>query len=109
MKRALYAESTRFPAWPRDEVERGLRVSFPEDPDGAVRIASCLSELDPYWIFGYPDGSRRWGLFQFSDRELKALGAGPSAGLSLEWSVETARTIWSRTRDFSYWICPPPA
>ncbi|MFK3982940.1 peptidoglycan-binding protein [Micromonospora sp. NPDC050397] len=107
-KRALYAESIPLPTWSKDEVERALRASFPEDPDGAVRVASCLSELDPYWIFGYSDGSRRWGLFQFSDRELKASGVGPPEGLSLGWSVATARTIWSRTRDFSHWNCPPP-
>ncbi|WP_326562622.1 peptidoglycan-binding domain-containing protein [Micromonospora sp. NBC_01796] len=108
VKRALYAEPINAPSWPRSEIKRTLREAFPEDPASAVQLATCLSQLDPYWIQGAPDGSRRWGLFQFSDRELIALGVEPRVALDLRWNVQAARTVWSRTGDFRHWKCAAP-
>ncbi|GIG93045.1 hypothetical protein Pen02_79810 [Plantactinospora endophytica] len=108
VKRALHADSLKVPFWPRSEVEWTLREAFPEDPAGAVRLATCLARLDPYWIMGFANGSRRWGLFQFSDVELLALGADSRAALDLHWNVAAARTVWSRTRDFRHWACAAP-
>jgi peptidoglycan hydrolase-like protein with peptidoglycan-binding domain len=108
VKRALYADSINAPFWPRAEVKRSLREAFPEDPAGAVQLATCLSQLDPYWITNALDGSRRWGLFQFSDRELIAFGVESRVALDLPWNVRAARSVWSRTGDFRHWKCAPP-
>ncbi|MEV4631313.1 peptidoglycan-binding protein [Micromonospora sp. NPDC049523] len=108
VKRALYGDSINAASWPRSDIKRILREAFPEDSAGALQLATCLSQLDPYWIQGAPDGSRRWGLFQFSDRELIALGVEPRVALDLHWNVRAARTVWSRTGDFRHWTCSAP-
>jgi hypothetical protein len=50
-------------------------------------------------------GVRRWGLFQFSDLELLDLRANAVSALDPEWNIQTARMIWTRTRDFRHWSC----
>ncbi|MCX4471573.1 peptidoglycan-binding protein [Micromonospora sp. NBC_01655] len=94
-------------SWPEDRISSRLRETFPEDPAGAVRLARCLSGLDPYRIEVLADGSRRWGLFQFSDMELSRLGVDRRTALDPDWSIGAARDVWSRTGDFGHWRCAP--
>ncbi|MFJ6198182.1 peptidoglycan-binding protein [Micromonospora sp. NPDC092111] len=91
--------------WSEDRISKRLRETFPEDPAGAVRLARCLSGLDPYHIEVLADGSRRWGLFQFSDMELSRLGVDGRTALDPGWSIGAARDVWSRTSDFDHWRC----
>ncbi|WP_433132088.1 peptidoglycan-binding protein [Micromonospora sp. CA-240977] len=93
------------PTWPEDRIGKQLRQVFPEDPGGAVQVARCLSGLDPYRVEIAGDGSRRWGLFQFSDMELSRLGVDRRTALDPGWSIGAARDIWSRTGDFGHWHC----
>ncbi|WP_327031822.1 helix-turn-helix domain-containing protein [Micromonospora ureilytica] len=91
--------------WPEDRIGKHLRQTFPEDPAGAVRVARCLSGLDPYRVEVVEDGSRRWGLFQFSDVEVSRFGVDHRTALDPDWSIRAAREIWSRTGDFGHWPC----
>ncbi|MEV4121377.1 peptidoglycan-binding protein [Micromonospora sp. NPDC049645] len=93
-------------AWPEDRVGKYLRRMFPEDPAGAVRVARCLSGLDPYRVEVAEDGSRRWGLFQFSDVEVSRFGVDRRRALDPGWNIGAAREVWSRTGDFGHWNCP---
>ncbi|MEU4474697.1 peptidoglycan-binding protein [Micromonospora sp. NPDC023888] len=93
------------PTWTEDRIGKELRRVFPEDPGGAVQLARCLSGLDPYRVEIAGDGSRRWGLFQFSDMELSRLGVDRRTALDPGWSIGAARTVWSRTGDFGHWHC----
>ncbi|TDB87129.1 hypothetical protein E1264_15610 [Actinomadura sp. KC216] len=94
-------------AWTAAQVEQRLAEVFPEQRDKAVKLVRCLSHLDPLWVMPDAHGVRYWGLFHFSDPELFAMGAGPVAALDPEWSIQTARMIWKRTRDFRHWTCKP--
>ncbi|MER5702017.1 peptidoglycan-binding domain-containing protein [Micromonospora sp. NPDC002296] len=94
-------------SWPEDRISKRLRGTFPEDPAGAVRLARCLSGLDPYRIEVLADGSRRWGLFQFSDMELSRLGVDRRTALDPDWNIKAARDVWSRTGDLGHWRCAP--
>ncbi|WP_410814154.1 peptidoglycan-binding protein [Micromonospora sp. 067-2] len=91
--------------WPEDRIRKQLRLAFPEDPAGATRLAGCLSGLDPYRVEIRADGSRRWGLFQFSDMELARLDVDHRTALDPGWSIRAARGAWSATRDFDNWHC----
>ncbi|MET7962481.1 peptidoglycan-binding protein [Micromonospora zamorensis] len=93
------------PTWTEDQIGKELRRVFPEDPGGAVQLARCLSGLDPYRVEIAGDGSRRWGLFQFSDMELSRLGVDRRTALDSGWSIGAARNVWSRTGDFGHWHC----
>ncbi|GAB3958441.1 peptidoglycan-binding protein [Micromonospora vulcania] len=93
--------------WPEERISKHLWRLFPEDPAGAVRMARCLSGLDPYRVEVQPDGSRRWGLFQFSDVELSRLGVDRRTALDAGWNIGAARDLWSRSGDFGHWHCPP--
>ncbi|MEU4212770.1 peptidoglycan-binding domain-containing protein [Streptomyces sp. NPDC026206] len=106
-KKALYKESLKITMWPPEKVERRLREVFPEEPDAAVRLVRCLAQLDPLWIWGNRDGNREWGLFQFSDLELRELRAVPATALDPEWSIQRGRAVWERTKDFGHWSCKP--
>ncbi|MFI6780463.1 helix-turn-helix domain-containing protein [Micromonospora sp. NPDC050276] len=92
-------------AWPEDRIGKHLRRTFPEDPAGAVQVARCLSGLDPYRLEVVEDGSRRWGLFQFSDVEVSRFGVDRRTALDPGWNIAAAREIWSRTGDFGHWNC----
>nr|WTA69868.1 peptidoglycan-binding protein [Micromonospora sp. NBC_00855] len=92
-------------SWPQDRIRKHLRQMFPEDPAGAVEVARCLSGLDPYRVEVVEDGSRRWGLFQFSDVEVSRFGVDRRTVLDPAWNIGTAREIWSRTGDFGHWNC----
>ncbi|MGV9212589.1 peptidoglycan-binding protein [Micromonospora sp. RB23] len=94
-------------AWTENRISKYLRARFPEDPSEAVRVARCLSGLDPLRVEVTADGSRRWGLFQFSDMELSRLGVDRRTALDPGWNIGAARDIWSRTGDFRHWGCPP--
>ncbi|GGR86841.1 hypothetical protein GCM10010252_26910 [Streptomyces aureoverticillatus] len=106
-KKALYGQNLRINAWSPQRVEQRLREVFPEEPDTAVRLVRCMTQLDPLWIWGNSDGSREWGLFQFSDLELMELGVAPLTALDSEWSIQRGRAIWERTKNFSHWSCTP--
>lgn len=106
-KKALYEETRKIDTWTPKQVERRLREVFPEQPEKAVRLVRCLTLLDPIWIWGNPDGSRRWGLFQFSDLELMELGAEPLTALNPERNIQLGRAVWERTKDFNHWSCQP--
>ncbi|WP_328534855.1 peptidoglycan-binding protein [Micromonospora zamorensis] len=93
------------PTWTEDRIGKEVRRVFPEDPGGAVQLARCLSGLDPYRVEIAGDGSRRWGLFQFSDMELSRLGVDRRTALDPGWSIGAARHVWSRTGDFDHWHC----
>lgn len=93
--------------WTENRISKYLRARFPEDPSEAVRLARCLSGLDPLRVEVTADGSRRWGLFQFSDTELSRLGVDRRTALDPGWNIGAARDIWSRTGDFRHWDCPP--
>ncbi|MCG5471985.1 peptidoglycan-binding protein [Micromonospora sp. LAH09] len=95
------------PTWTEDRIGKELRRVFPEDPGAAVQLARCLSGLDPYRVEIAGDGSRRWGLFQFSDTELSRLGVDRRAALEPGWSIGAARHVWSSTGDLSHWRCDP--
>ncbi|WP_433318048.1 peptidoglycan-binding protein [Micromonospora sp. CA-269861] len=92
-------------AWTEDRIRKHLRWMFPEDPTGAVQVAHCLSGLDPYRVEMVEDGSRRWGLFQFSDTEVSRFGVDRRTVLDPAWNIGTAREVWSRTGDFGHWKC----
>ncbi|MEU7136074.1 peptidoglycan-binding domain-containing protein [Streptomyces sp. NPDC046261] len=106
-KKALYKKSPDIPRWSPEQVERRLREVFPEEPETAVRLVRCLAHLDPLWIWAHRDGNREWGLFQFSDLELRELRAAPATALDPEWSIRRGRAIWERTKDFRHWSCTP--
>ncbi|MET7866677.1 peptidoglycan-binding protein [Micromonospora taraxaci] len=93
--------------WPEERVGRYVRKAFPEDPAAAVQVARCLSGLDPYRVEIAADGSRRWGVFQFSDVELSRLGVDRRTALDPVWNVRAARDVWSRTTSFEHWDCAP--
>ncbi|WP_422739519.1 peptidoglycan-binding protein [Micromonospora sp. WMMD729] len=92
-------------AWTENRISKYLRARFPEDPSEAVRLARCLSGLDPLRVEVTADGSRRWGLFQFSDTELSRLGVDRRTALDPGWNIGAARDIWARTGDFRHWTC----
>ncbi|EPH43056.1 hypothetical protein STRAU_3884 [Streptomyces aurantiacus JA 4570] len=104
-KKALYEKHPEIDVWSPERVERRLREVFPEQPDTAVRLVRCMTQLDPLWIWGNSDGSRQWGLFQFSDLELMELRVAPVTALGPEWSIQRGRALWERTKDFSHWSC----
>lgn len=108
-QKALHEKKPKINAWSPERVERRLREVFPEQPESAVRLVRCLSNLDPLWIWGNPDGSRQWGLFQFSDLELLQLRADPATALDPEWSIQHGRAVWERTKSFRHWSCKPRA
>ncbi|MGI5522062.1 peptidoglycan-binding protein [Micromonospora sp. CA-259024] len=93
--------------WSEDRIGTYLRRVFPEDPAGAVQVARCLSGLDPYRVEVVADGTRRWGLFQFSDMELSRRGVDRRTALDPGWSIRAARDVWSRTGGFGHWHCEP--
>ncbi|MGW5579035.1 peptidoglycan-binding protein [Micromonospora chokoriensis] len=93
--------------WPEERVGTYVRKAFPEDPAVAVQVARCLSGLDPYRVEIAADGSRRWGVFQFSDVELSRLGVDRRTALDPVWNVRAARDVWSRTTSFEQWNCAP--
>ncbi|MBM0279661.1 peptidoglycan-binding protein [Micromonospora tarensis] len=95
------------PTWSEERIGKYLRLVFPEDPGGAVRVARCLSGLDPYRVEVVADGSRRWGLFQFSDTELSRLGVDGRTALDPGWNIRAARDVWSRAGGFGHWRCAP--
>ncbi|MGW5558753.1 peptidoglycan-binding protein [Micromonospora sp. NPDC003944] len=100
------AGDRKVPAtWTRERIGKHLRQMFPEDPTGAMRVARCLSGLDPYRVEVVGDGLRRWGLFQFSDMEVSRFGADRRTALDPAWNIGTAREVWSRTGDFGHWDC----
>ncbi|WP_410821378.1 peptidoglycan-binding protein [Micromonospora sp. 050-3] len=103
----LASQPTAPAPWPEDRIGKYLRRSFPEDPSGAVEMARCLSELDPYRVVVVADGSRRWGLFQFTDTELSRFGVDPRTALDPYWNIRTARNVWSLTGGFGHWQCAP--
>ncbi|MFE9193292.1 peptidoglycan-binding protein [Micromonospora sp. NPDC007208] len=103
----LASQPTVPAPWPEDRIGKYLRRTFPEDPSGAVEMARCLSELDPYRVVVVADGSRRWGLFQFTDSELSRFGVDPRTALDPYWNIRTARNIWSLTSGFGHWQCAP--
>ncbi|MGC4759729.1 peptidoglycan-binding protein [Micromonospora trifolii] len=103
----LASQPTVPAPWPEDRIGKYLRRSFPEDPSGAVEMARCLSELDPYRVVVVADGSRRWGLFQFTDTELSRFGVDPRTALDPYWNIRTARNVWSLTGGFGHWQCAP--
>lgn len=94
-------------AWPESLVDTHLRGAFPEDPAGAVRVARCLSGLDPYRVKVDGDGARHWGLFQFTETELTRLGVDRQTALDPAWNIRAARDVWSRTGGFGHWRCEP--
>ncbi|MEV4825025.1 peptidoglycan-binding protein [Micromonospora sp. NPDC049274] len=104
---ALSGDPVVATSWPEDRVSKHLRRTFPEDPAEAVRLARCLSGLDPLRVEVTADGSRRWGLFQFSDVELSRLGVDRRTALDPGWNIGAAREVWSRTGDFGHWGCAP--
>ncbi|MCZ7375511.1 peptidoglycan-binding protein [Micromonospora sp. WMMC250] len=93
--------------WPEERVGRYVRKAFPEDPLAAEQVARCLSGLDPYRVEIAADGSRHWGVFQFSDVELSRLGVDRRTALDPVWNVRAARDVWSRTTSFEQWNCAP--
>ncbi|MCF0093684.1 peptidoglycan-binding protein [Micromonospora sp. MH99] len=93
--------------WPENRVSTHLRETFAPDPAEAVRLARCLSGLDPLRVEVTADGSRRWGLFQFSDMELSRRGVDRRTALDPGWNIAAAWDVWSRTGDFSHWRCLP--
>ncbi|MEU7927959.1 peptidoglycan-binding protein [Micromonospora sp. NPDC049801] len=93
--------------WTENRISKYLRARFPEDPSEAVWLARCLSGLDPLRVEVTTDGSRRWGLFQFSDMELSRLGVDRRTALDPGWNISAARDVWSRTGDFRHWRCLP--
>ncbi|WFE49059.1 peptidoglycan-binding protein [Micromonospora sp. WMMD1155] len=93
--------------WPQERVGTYVRKAFPEDPAAAVDVARCLSGLDPYRVEIAADGSRRWGVFQFSDMELSRLGVDRRTALEPVWNVRAARDVWLRTGSFARWDCTP--
>ncbi|MET7374604.1 helix-turn-helix domain-containing protein [Micromonospora arida] len=100
------AGDRKVPAsWSEDRIGKHLRRTFPEDPAGAVQVARCLSGLDPYRVEVGEDGTRRWGLFQFSDMEVSRFGVDRQTALDAAWNIRTAREIWSRTGGFGHWNC----
>ncbi|HEX6341233.1 BTAD domain-containing putative transcriptional regulator [Umezawaea sp.] len=106
--RALRAGTTRIDVWPAERVERRLREVFPEEPDRVVDLVRCLSHLDPVWMIRYADGTRTWGLFQLTDREVVfEQRGGYLAALDPEWNVLAARAIRDRTGGLDRWTCPP--
>lgn len=96
-------------SWSPEQVEHRLREVFAEQPDQAVRLANCLSRLDPMWIYGRPDKTRDWGLFQLNDHEvLFDFRSDHNAALDPERNIQMARAVWRRTGDFSRWHCEQP-
>ncbi|MEU5783159.1 peptidoglycan-binding protein [Micromonospora lupini] len=104
---ALSGEPVLPVLWPENRVSVSLRETFAQDPAEAVRLARCLSGLDPLRVEVMADGSRRWGLFQFSDMELSRRGVDRRTALDPGWNIAAARDVWSRTGDFGHWHCPP--
>lgn len=104
---ALSEEPVQPSTWPENRISTRLRTTFREDPAEAVRVARCLSGLDPLRVEVSADGSRRWGLFQFSDMELSRLGVDRRTALDAGWNIAAARDVWSRTGDFRHWRCLP--
>jgi len=92
-------------AWPEDRIRKHMRELFPEDPAGAIELARCLSGLDPHRVEVRADGSRRWGLFQFSDMEVSRFGADRRTALDPRWSIRAARDVWLRNGGFGQWQC----
>ncbi|MEU7974717.1 helix-turn-helix domain-containing protein [Micromonospora sp. NPDC049089] len=101
----LAGDRTVPATWSEDRIGKHLRRTFPEDPAGAVQVARCLSGLDPYRVEVIEDGSRRWGLFQFSDMEVSRFGVDRQTALDAAWNIRAAREVWSRTGDFGHWNC----
>ncbi|WP_433273837.1 peptidoglycan-binding domain-containing protein [Actinosynnema sp. CS-041913] len=96
-------------SWTPEQVERRVREVFPEEPDRAVRLTDCLSRLDPLWIYGRPDRTRDWGLFQLNDREvLFDFRTDHTTALDPERNIQMAREVWRRTGDFRRWHCEQP-
>jgi hypothetical protein len=102
-KRALYEGTVRMVSWSRAKVEQRIRSVFPEGPDTAVAIARCQSFLDPLWVLSNEDGSRNWGVFQIWDRRIAEMGGTQRLALDPEWSIQAARRLWSKHRDFRDW------
>ncbi|HEX6355582.1 peptidoglycan-binding domain-containing protein [Actinophytocola sp.] len=106
--RALRTGATRIETWSTDQVERRLREVFPEDADRVAALVRCLTDLDPLWVMTHADGSRNWGLFQLSDREVVFDYQGTYlTALDPEWNIRTARAIRDATGGLARWTCPP--
>jgi hypothetical protein len=106
--RALRADRVKIEVWSADRVERRLREVFPEEPDSVVALVRCLSSLDPLWVVGQLDGSRTWGLFQLSDRDVVTdRKVSYRTALDPEWNIQTAREIRDRTGGLARWTCTP--
>ncbi|WP_158009856.1 peptidoglycan-binding protein [Carbonactinospora thermoautotrophica] len=105
-KRALYAGKARLTTWPRERVVRRIHEVFAEDPDRAVAVANCQSNLDPLHVEVNPSGIRNWGLFQiYGGYTLAELGGTPERALDPEWNIQAAHRLWAKTRDFRAWQC----
>ncbi|MFC4055099.1 peptidoglycan-binding protein [Actinomadura syzygii] len=102
---ALDLREAPLPRHTPTQIEHRIRVVFSATPDRAVALARCLSNLDPLQVIRYRYQLARWGLFQFSDFELRELGATPATALDAEWNIRTAHAIWKRTRSFRNWNC----
>ncbi|GGP67416.1 helix-turn-helix domain-containing protein [Saccharothrix coeruleofusca] len=102
-KRALYAKKAQLRSWPAVRVEERIREVFPEEPDRAVGVARCASQVDPLWVLPNVDGSNNWGVFQLSDGLLRQYSASPREALDPERNIALARRTWERNRDFSAW------
>lgn len=97
-KRALYAGGVRLPTWEEEWIVARIRSTFRQEPKRAEAVARCRSRLDPLHVLPLPDGSRVWGLFELSDRELSALSAGPRQALDPAWNISAAYRL-SRVDD----------
>ncbi|UQA90873.1 helix-turn-helix domain-containing protein [Streptomyces halobius] len=102
-KEALYESRVRLHTWPREKVRERIREVFPEAPHRAVKVADCQSLLDPLHILPNTDGTRNWGVFQISDARLRDLAGTPRDALDPEWNIQSAKRLWSRSRDFRDW------
>lgn len=102
-KSALYAKKAELRSWPAERIEEHIRGVFPEEPERAVAVARCASQMDPLWVLSNVDGSNNWGVFQLSDGLLRQYSATPRDALDPERNIALARRTWERARDFSAW------
>jgi hypothetical protein len=101
-KRALYAGTTHLSTLNSDQVGQKIRQTFLEEPVRAVRIATCTSNLNPYYVAPIGGGKRSWGVFQISDDLLQKYHGTPLQALDPDWNIQTAHHI-SLDRGFGDW------
>lgn len=102
-KKALYAGKVSLRTWSPAQVERRIRQVFADEPDRAVAIAKCQSQLDPLYVLPNVDTSRNWGVFQISDRRLRELGGTPRRALDPAWNIWAARQLSRAHHGFGDW------